>query len=77
MKQIICLLLSLGKEEPGPDLQDTNGKGRHNVCSDIRAPSASGWIFSLLGGVQERVGKHKHWGLVEFTQLTAQDSGKR
>lgn len=30
-KQIICLFLSLGKEEPGPDLQDTNAKGRHNL----------------------------------------------
>lgn len=36
--------------------------------SDTRAPSASGCLFSLLGGVQERAGKHKHLGLVEFTQ---------
>lgn len=31
-KQIICLFLSLGRAEPDPDLQDTNAKGRHNLC---------------------------------------------
>lgn len=38
------------------------------VQSHTRAPSASGCLFSLLGGAQQRAGKHKHWGLVEFTQ---------